>query len=986
MSYITGLSPAINAAIAKKRLEQQGPDTTTSPPAAPRPAAVPPGNAQFAGGQPTGMQSDHQQDSHSRSVPVSIRQIERESAAQVENAERLARDVNALGTSGGYVTQVMRDELKQTLTDIEGGNAALANQVLAQVDSGVSVGEARLLARQTPLTEEQPPPLSPVDEAVEQLNSALDRRDGATHIYAQEQYTADVETARENLQQVIREEVDATTAPGPYFGPATLDDKREAARSVVDDYHSDPSLERELNRAIDQVIIDVEVDDTANLLERHGNGDRAFLILRDRFDDLSPEAQQRLLEHDVVDGILNEVTQSATAPLEDITTSDLPYLNTSEALYNVEDLVTPIKNPDLAAAVVARVQPAFDQALVDHSNSEDGFGSLFGPYAQDDLVDRLGRISDAVVGADREAEIMSDLAAFAITGVRQTGTGYNYRLPDVASGSGLPLSLEIVNQLVAEGNGFEADYAIEKIAEDYQLYVSTGVQSTIADYAEHTAELNYLLSISPDELPPELVQEAVDNYLDGKDEKWHEELERLQSDITAAGANVLLMQQRLEQSPHSTDIARETLNAVVDSTDFQAVIQLALTADPDVFFNEQSAIDTFAALDLFDGLSLSNRVGSLSRQFSNAYIQNTLTRAITDIDSGDARTYAQASEALDNARPALYRIPGASRADVDQAISAFDTLLSNLEGTRGLDEAALGVAIEDAFTDFESNLGGISAFSADRPLGVSFRLFGVAAGFAAAGDSLVSFAEDPSWTGGITAAIDGLTLIQDGGQLLIEFGAVADDSRFATRFAASDGVGKLLGTAGLVLGAYGTINNIRDGNHATAAWGAVGLGGGALALFSSAAFAGPVGIAIGLIAFGGSFLGAKVDGSNKFTGEDAREFLEDLGFDEDAARSLADRSGDGHSPVPIFMAYGSAHGLSHEETIEWINGISKSDLDWMRDRLHHTLDRIDGDLDQFPEMSEPNIRPRREIMYNRAPESVARADTIFSLRGISLPS
>jgi len=41
-----------------------------------------------------------------------------------------------------------------------------------------------------------------------------------------------------------------------------------------------------------------------------------------------------------------------------------------------------------------------------------------------------------------------------------------------------------------------------------------------------------------------------------------------------------------------------------------------------------------------------------------------------------------------------------------------------------------------------------------------------------------------------------------------------------------------------------------------------------------------------------SYLGVKVDASNQFTGDAAREFFEDAGFEPHAARALAERSDD----------------------------------------------------------------------------------------------
>ncbi len=916
--------------------------------------------------------------------PVSIERIERESAARIENADKLAESVNALGTSGGYATEVMRDELVQTLTDIEGGDAEQARKVLQQVDQGVSVSEARVIARQAPEITVEPAPLTDVDQAVEELDEAIEQRDAARHPFEQERHQGRVDQARENLQTVIREDVDNTRGgTPPYFGSPTLDQRRDAATDIIIDYADDPAVQREVQRAADAVIIDIEVDDTINLVEGQSNSDRAYNVLSERFDDVSPEAQARLLQHDTVDDVLDDVVSSATAPLSDVDTTIYPHLLTDEAVVNVESLVVQAGHPDLAAEVVARAQPALNQALVDNANRDSHQQELIGHYS---VVDRLGVISDSIVGSKREDELVSGLASFVIEGSRNpTYEDARVTLPSVREGVGLPLALEIANQLDADPN-IDARLVVDQIVGDYEQYAETAVNENLTNYAEHTAELNFLIASTAD-LPDEDRQRAINGYLEGKDEQWHDDLERMQNDIASTGSNLLFMQQRISESPHLSESSEQKIEAVAATDDFEAAIQFGLQTNPDAFFGDDSNIDVDRAITFLDGVGAANSSGSLSRAFTNAYIQNTVIQAVANADSlNDPRSYAQATEALDELRPTLYNIPGASEADVDAAIDGFNTLLSDLRDTQVSGTEDLGTAYEEAFKKFESQLEDASIFGPDRPLGKSFRVLGVSAGVIAAKDSFGQLAQDPTYWNGFVAAVDGLSLVQDGGEVLIDLGHLSDDGAFAGKVVLNENLGKALGVAGLAIGSYGVYKDFQEGNHATAAWGAGGVVGGGIALGGSAlsvAWAGPVGLAIGLIAFGGSFLGAKVDASNQFTGDAAREFFEDAGFEEHAAQALADRSGDGHSPVPILIKYGAENGLSVPETIDWINSLSKDQLDWVRDRFHYTLDKIDGDLSDF-QATHVDDSQWISIGYT-GPISATHADWVLRDRGIPVP-
>ena len=240
----------------------------------------------------------------------------------------------------------------------------------------------------------------------------------------------------------------------------------------------------------------------------------------------------------------------------------------------------------------------------------------------------------------------------------------------------------------------------------------------------------------------------------------------------------------------------------------------------------------------------------------------------------------------------------------------------------------------------------------------------------------------------VQAAVDDIAFAQTATEFATELGFVADDGVLATRFGSNTTVGKLLGAAGLAIGTVGVFQELHEGDYLQAGVGAIGVGGSALALFGSASWAGPVGIGVAAFATVGS-LGINqyrsVAESNRFTGEEARKFFAHAGSDEEAARALADRSGEGYSPVPILIKYATSHDLSTQEAIDWINSLDKSDLDFLRDRLHYTLDEVDGNIEEFAqtyESDEAVLSSAENFGFNfiNKPRSVAVVDWLLENR------
>jgi len=738
-----------------------------------------------------------------------------------------------------------------------------------------------------------------------------------------------VNDARADLQDAVRDEIDETEPSGPGLNPVTLPQKVETGQGIIERFASDDVLYSEVERAVGTVIVDIEVEETVDFVAAASSSDVAYGRLADRYGTVSDEAQLRLLQEETVQEVLDDVVETATEPLATVATDSRPSMRVYDATERVENLVDEADNPDLAAEIVLRAQPAFDQALRDGG---DRSISTRVPLVNGQTMQSLGRISDSLTGARREGVALRGMAEFAIAGADDPVFGTRY-IPNTSDGTGLPLALEVVRQLEADPD-VDAAPVMDEVIDNFEDYLEGPVGDAIEDYSDHTEELNFYVASFPTDLPPERLQGAIAEYIENKGPEWQEDFDRLFGDVGAHGVNVLRQREMIGAMTDLTEDGEEKLTDAASGDEFRISTEIAAQSRPE----ELVDIDINSAIEFVDGLGIADNTVSLRRSLANAHVQ------------GDDR---------------------------NGPISPDD--------------------IQQQYQVVEEKLDDLSAFPANEPLGFAFRSLGLAVSAQSAYGSTRALIEDPSLGNAVTAAVDGITFAQSSTEFATELGLVADDAAIATRFGSNATVGKLLGVAGLAFGTVGVISDIRDGDHIQAGLGAAGVGGGALALFGTASWAGPVGIGIAAVAAVGS-LGVNqyrnVSASNDYTGQEARDFFAHAGFDADAARALADRSGEGYSPIPILMQYGQEHGLTPQETIDWMNSLDKSDLDFARDRFHHTLDDIDGDLSEFAATHEDDQsrinqferRARRGVTVRGTPISVATADWILDARNITLPS
>lgn len=608
----------------------------------------------------------------------------------------------------------------------------------------------------------------------------------------------------------------------------------------------------------------------------------------------------------------------------------------------------------------------------------------------------LATVADRVAGTARGDAIVNRLA----DALYESGGGpgnFNLLAPLREQGVGLGLFLRMAEVADARYGEGATDVFMREVNTALDDFVGNGVQPAIDAYSEHTAELNWLLQNLGPGATPEMLQQATQAYIDANP-GWQERHDELQAEVARQGGLLLQQIEALRNLPPGL---REEYG-----DDAEAQIK-ELLEDPETGFAIATAAGTnpesIAELDLPDMVDFAGTLGltdsglNVVKALATAHVQHNVLGSLANLDPSDPSALANARAQIATLRnPSIATALGIDPSQLDQLDTAVDELQRTLPQAG---ETLSQADVEARLARLNTQLDQLSAFHNSQPLGQVFRGIGVAAGVASLWGATSGFIDDPSLEGAVQTLAGAAGLSTAVGDLATGLGAIPETSVWA-RFSASTTFGKVLGTVGLGLGLVGVVDSLSEGDLAQAGIGAVGVGGGALALFGTASWAGPVGVVIGFAAAAASF-GLSIFRANEAEGEleDAsRPFLESLGFDEEAADILSDFSGEGYSSVGLLMRYGESRGLTAVETVAWINDIPGEELGRLRDILNYVADDIDGKYADFPATTSDDARfndeeyaqvardnPGHLVLGELPPESAAQLDIALEVLGITVP-
>lgn len=695
-------------------------------------------------------------------------------------------------------------------------------------------------------------------------------------------------------------------------------------------------------RADPVVVVARESEEIIEAAQQTETPEAAFGVINAALtDDVSEDVRAAVLEDERTDAILAETAAAVEQEGNEAQQLYGDNFVINAELSKVSELLVDGSDPDLAVALLDHTLPVLDEGLelADFEFS----GNLSGGYS----LAALANISDIVLQADDHGDHLENLAGLGnalLPGKDIRDHTFALEGGISQDGRGLELTIEMARQRAAEGDD-TAGLLLDTAVNGTDRFVDEELDPSFNAYKEHTEELNFYIQEFGPAMTPEQLALAIAEYRENQDSDWVDNEGALRADLGEKGHEFMRQADLLNNlPPELAAIALDgeiddRLNALAEEPNVQASVSVAIDERPEVL----DEIDINAAIEFFDIPKYANRGYGVGTKAANAWVARNVVPAFENLDPTDPTSVRTANARLDELRTTAFASVFTRSGGLDELNTAIDALEETLK-VGSPEEFAAAQAMLNAELDELPSLG------SSTPTGILFRGLGLSASIVGAYGSTKDFVDDPS----VNAAID--ALVADGGAVVgvidagSDVGAFADDSSLVSRLGGNSPFGRALGFAGLGLSTIGVIEDFSEGDFVNGSLGAFGAGGTAWALFGSSTWAGPVGAAIGLTAAIGS-VGynqyTKVSKSNDYTGEEAADFLVHAGFDADTADALTDRSGEGFSPVPAFMAYGQEQGWTRQQTIEWLNAMAPDTLTESRDLFHHQLDAVEGDLSKL---------------------------------------
>ena len=421
----------------------------------------------------------------------------------------------------------------------------------------------------------------------------------------------------------------------------------------------------------------------------------------------------------------------------------------------------------------------------------------------------------------------------------------------------------------------------------------------------------------------------------------------------------------------------------------QLAMSTALQANPGLTTGPQGE----KIANFFSNPAVQAKLGDQGRklvgELATAYAKETVLGRIGDLDPSDPASVARAKDAIGGLRDSRFaKLLGLSSSQMDDVVAALEDTIPKAG------ESADDVA--KRLTNLDEKLGGIKGLDKSTVAGQLLR--GVGLGLAGAGFlfSANKAFDDPSLKNSLKVLVDGAGLGQKGAELLTALDKVDADSAIG-KFG-STAAGKFLGVLGAGFDVWNMGESFAKGDIPSGILYGVGAAGGLMATLGAGSLLGPIGIGLVVVSVVGLGIWNSTKEANKHEpgsdGGASMRFLQHAGLSESTARALVDQSGEGFSPVPLLNRYAELKGLNladpaqQRQFADWLNQMSPEQLASMRDHMHLTLDKFDGDVGkiQATQADDAKWKPTTEhymhkdgIFYytDNAPTSAVQIDKLL---------
>lgn len=720
---------------------------------------------------------------------------------------------------------------------------------------------------------------------------------------------------------------------------------------------------------------DREIDLVHDQVSRAGDTQAQLKKLNEQYAALPAPQQTKLLADARTKTLFDTAANHANEPLSNVSSDPRnPDIepHTNLAITRLETLTKGV-DPNIAAGVVASALPAYEsiqQSAAGHP--------VFGFNGTQVAI----RLADTVWRAPAGSNLVSRLVDLGSSNINSIST-------PVYEGTGPAYLLELGRRGAAlPGDVSMFEYALAGV----EQFASGKLQEPAQAYFEHLEELRYLTQNGGAAMSPQQLDAAVRSYMAEKGPGWENRLNELRTQLKDSGTALLdqiqQLQDGLNQVPADQRSALQgRISELLRNPEAQLAVTMALNDDPQLVRGARG--NELAAT--FVELGIVGHDQPLAVTFVAAYLRENVMGPSAAIDLSDPASLGLVRSQLEQALRNNGALASMLQVTPQQMNEIADTLLALVPSSNSpLDafENANGVArnTNNALDKLDASLG------RSTPFNLAFRTSAVAIVGTGLVNSIERYGDDPRLRNAMDVMLESARVGVDGAQLFATLrswppGAGVSGLQMAGRFV------HVLGAT--MAGADG-LNRLGQGDYLGAGLSLAVAGGVTWGALGSSAAAGPVGFGVAAVATLGLWIydGIRSAAHNsRFEGETTAKFLEQANFDPDAARALADQSGEGHSVVPLLMRYGELRGLDASQTVTWINNIDPTRLGALRDNLHRTLDEIDGDVARFQatdandrlQISDTRQRPWFAATGDARPMSAAQLDAILTVLQIPRP-
>lgn len=729
----------------------------------------------------------------------------------------------------------------------------------------------------------------------------------------QAEMRANANAAQVELDRAVRSEISLTmSGSGTPYVPISADESYLlAVNSVNTRFANSPHA-----FVIAESVQSARADRTLDIASRQDPA-TALQTIDELVTSLPSHMQDKVLADSRVEQVVAKAADQATEPLNgdlDANSAGEPLIRSLETMVAMTDGLDPRLANRLVDEGITNIESAF---------AENGIDPI-------DIPHREGSMVHMTMLAGRAYEDGQDMA-LVDRAINLLGGSENWQTNSMIgaiSEEGAPpvLALRVGELRGSEDMASEVSFAV-------QYFADNSVASTYKDFIAANEELSWrIVSLGP-LATEEALEKAVTDYINE-----HPELAETQARFAERGDQLTVQLKQLNAlgGDHELDgVVGENIAKVLGQPAAQAAILAAADANPSLLTGE----DGLQFLDMTKKVTdVWNNEGDkvmqpFLAQLAERHIFSTYNQKVSFLDPRDPSTYSKAREAmLDLSDPRLARAMGLDEKKLEDLLEEFDNIVQDGRKPKRVRQD-LHVFVRDELSGLGLDPSSPAKVAADR-LGMIFATTGLLLGAR-------DFANNPS----VLSAINATLGVGDVLNAQTMF-----NGKYAQIFR-SPTFGGVLGAAQTIVGFYDAGTRLANGDvggSLATATGAVGSGMlTAYALGWGSAALGPLGL--GLVVFSSFALAhtQRISESNKYMDGTTTKFLEDLGFDKEAAGVLSDQSGEGYNVLPLIAAYGDSNGWSRAETLERINNMTADQLVAFRNVLNHTLDEVDGDISKI---------------------------------------